>query len=241
MQMIARHLLYFITPKENWKWNLSLLKKHSSVFNGHKIAVVACGDGLVDAATATKDIANLKIFTEVHLIKNDPELRETPGLKFLLERLEEHLQDEEGIATNHIFFAHTKGVTRKDNDAVNLWTEACYDKNLSDIDKVTKTLTSNYNTVGSFRRFGKFPHIPGCDWHFSGTFWWANALQLYGRDWKSAIKPHRYGAEGFISNLFPKEESECLFADKCGDLYNLAYTKSLMSNDTSVKSKKSGE
>lgn len=205
---MIRNLIYHITPLADWRWNLELLKKHIAQFNGAKIAFVAQGAGV---EPLTEIIPELACFDTIWPIDNDPELRETPSLFRGLTLLPRYADKDEGIT----FFAHTKGVTRVGHPAVKLWTETMYEKNLSDLYQVS-TMIRSYPVLGCFKRYGEFPVLPdGNSWHYSGAFYWFDNKALYARDWKAAIKPHRYGAEAFPGFLYSELEGGCLFADDC--------------------------
>ena len=209
-----RHLLYHITPMGCWRDNLKKLNEYIHVFTGVRLAVVAQGEGL----EPLRDIeSELSEFDHIWPMQNDPELRETSSLVFLLGALNRYASKTEGIT----FFAHTKGVTRGDNPAVRLWTELSYEKNLGDIKAVDRALET-HAVAGCFRRHGKFQVLgPACDWHYSGTFFWFSNLRLYQKPWLAAIQRTRYGAEAFPGILFKLEESFCLYADNCDSCYRM--------------------
>lgn len=229
---MKHHLIYHITPMGNWRTNLEYLKSYINIFDGVKLAVVYQGDGL----TPIEEISSeLTMFDEVWPLKNNKDLREMPSMLFLLEKLWRRTQD--GIA----FFGHTKGVTRGDDPAIKLWTQACYNKNLGDMDAV-HTALKTYHTVGSFRRLGRFPNFPPqCLWHYSGTFFWFNVAELWSRHWRKALQHHRYGAEAFPGMVFKLEESACLFADKTGSMYRLANIETVLAGGTLREGRALGE
>lgn len=201
---MKRNLLYHITPMGCWRENITQLNRYIHIFNGYKIAVVAQGDGLENLADITDELA---CFDSIRPVENDLELRETPSLALMLTELRK-------IAPKgHTFFAHTKGVTHHGNPSVELWTRTMYERNLGDLGLVQK-LFKSYPVLGCFKRYGTFDALPaGCDWHYSGTFFWFDNATLFARDWKGAIKRHKYGAEAFPGLLYSIDEGGCLFAD----------------------------
>lgn len=198
------NLIYHITPMGCWRDNIKQLRRFEEIFTGKKLAVIAQGAGLENLADIGKELA---FFDSLWPIQNDPELRETPSLALLLTQLQK-------IAPKgRTFFAHTKGVTHQNSPAVELWTRTMYEKNLGKMGLIRAMLT-NYPIVGCFKRHGHFTALPeGCGWHYSGTFFWFDNATLFARDWKGAIKPHKYGAEAFPGLLYSIDEGGCIFAD----------------------------
>jgi hypothetical protein len=228
--MNERHLLYHLYPVGEWRQSLALLAEYRHLFNGVKLATVAQGDG---AFAIHRMNDELDLFDVVFEVKNNLHLREVLGLRLLLEKLQE--RTSKGIA----FFGHAKGVSYRFLPtgsekalAIKLWAEACYRKNLDDIEQVEEALRG-HSIAGCFRQlatsFENFP--PNCPWCFAGTFFWFDVAKMFERDWHSALKQHRYGAEAFPGFAFPIEDSACLFGESSGSLYKLENIRALLAEE----------
>ncbi len=227
---MKRHLLYHITPIGSWLENIKLLKKHIKKIDGTKIAAIAQGGALPGWLKISADLKDL--FDEVIFVQNDLKLRESASLLPLLKKAETFGWTERGITERPItLYAHTKGVTHKNNQAVSLWTEACYKHVFENLTEIERLFEAGYVTVGPFKRYGIFPHFPpGSFWHYSGTFYWFDNYKFFNTNstttlWREAIKPHKYGAEAYPSLVVPSHLAGCNFADGVHDLYNLEYCK----------------
>jgi len=214
---MQRSLIYHITPLGCWQWNLEQLKPFIEIFNGPKVCAVAYGDGLPEVKK--RDMLNYG-FDFVEYEANDEDVRESASFPKLV-----------GLVVGNsgaTFYGHTKGVTRGDDPAVQLWTKWSYEKNLSNMSAVESQL-DQYCCTGSFKRYGKFNCFPpgSNNWHYSGSFFWFNNRDVRSRPWESKFKMHRYGVESFLSFLFEGKDAGCLFADRCGNPYNMRYLMSL--------------
>jgi hypothetical protein len=104
----------------------------------------------------------------------------------------------------------------------------CYQKNLENIQRVEQSLEA-YKIAGCFRKIGYMRPMPeGCSWHYSGTFFWFRLDTLKSREMPPM---HKYGAEGWPGMAFDLNESDCLWADDCRNLYNHGYLKRLVKTD----------
>lgn len=222
---MKRNLIYHLTPIGNWQRNLNWLAEYWDVFDGLKMIAITHPDHSVNTVEIYQRLPLQ--FDGAAFIKNDPELRETRTLPVLLEQLRDYA-DPDSIT----FYGHSKGTTYPPNDptydAVQLWTECCYRKNLRDMDLV-HTLLQHFPIAGSFRRLGQFANFPpASQWHYSGTFFWFRNRDLFARDWRAAIEPMKYGAEAFPSMLYRAGEAAVIFADNCQSLYNHRYLTQLI-------------
>jgi hypothetical protein len=214
-------LLYHVTPlatNDVWRRNVSLLLRYLHVFNGNKIVAIAEGKH-GDPIYPANEVERLFVGHDVQFIRvpNDPESRESASLLNLLEK---GFSISSEAAT---FYAHTKGLAHPSNRAVTMWYRSMYTHCLGDMERVAEAL-SRVSCCGSFRRIGPQPNFPPySQWHFSGTFFWFRNDRLYSHPRWRELDTTRYGAEAYLSNLFPLEDSECLFCDDAGDLYDLNY------------------
>lgn len=212
------NLIYHVTPMGSYRWNLELLRERLHIFNGKKIAAVAQGPGLDDIRT----VQSLLPGVECAPFDNSPEYRETATLKPLLNAVFSTNREE---AT---FYAHTKGVTRPNDEAVTKWTLALYQKNLDDMEHITDLL-EKYPVVGAFKRYGVFSNFPlGSKWHYSGTFFWFRNRDLVHRPAWRMVPKHKYGAEAYLSLIFSPTEAGVSFCDNAKDLYNLRYVNRII-------------
>lgn len=213
------NLIYHITPTANYRWNIEQLVKRWDLFTGNKLFAIARGDGFDKLENV------LALFPEpidYILVDNHPELRETHSLAALL--LRASLWDK-GDAT---FYAHTKGITRGGDLAVQLWTEAMYHFNL-DYPERLNNLLDKFPIVGCCKRKGKFSHFPKeSTWHYSGTFYWFRNRDLFGRKNWIAVPQGRYGAEAYPSVIFKEDEAGALFGDGFKNGYDLRYMNTLL-------------
>jgi len=215
-------LVYYVTPTDNWKFSYELLRVNISKINGPKICALAQGARLASYSTLHNEMV---IFDEVILIENDPIARESKALLPLLTAIMDSNCD-------NFLFAHTKGVTRKDDMAVKLWTEGCYHHSFSKIDLMERHFSEGLHCTGVFKRYGRFAHFPpGSDWHYSGTFYWINRNKWASTSWRSAIKNHRYGAEAYPSLVVPSQFAGCLYADGVSNLYDLQYCRAVIERE----------
>ena len=220
----TRNLIYHITPMGNWRWNLAHILKDRiwELFTGKKAFAVAQGPGLepllnvVEFMEGMIDLESPDVTIEK--IGNHPVLRETHSFPMLLLRASEW--------TGYTFYGHTKGVTRGDDPAVKLWTEALYHFNL---DNFPAELLEQYPVVGAIKRHGTFPNFPRSSrWHYSGTFFWFRNEDLFSKLNWTEVPQTRYGAEAYLSMLFPLDQAGCIAGDKFGDPYKLNIMKDFL-------------
>lgn len=227
---MLHHLLYHVTPLGNWEWNLAQLCRRAHVFDGQRVIAIAQGE----TADGKKLLSHHDVKRHlpgdcrIVLTENDPVLRETASLSSLLDKLAGSQQAREGIT----FYGHTKGTSRqseplKMREAIKLWTEVMYARNLDYMAEVEADL-EKHSCTGCFKRYGRFGHFPKNSlWHYSGTFFWFRNKDLFARDWRN-VPQQRYGAEAYLSTLFTAEEAGCVFGDGITDLYNVNYMKRIL-------------
>jgi len=210
---VKRNLLYHVYPLRNsiWKWNIDLLNRHASIFNGRVIISIA-----IDESTDHfKEVISLiKIpNAEIVVVKNDPNRAE--GVTFL-PALGELASDNPDEAT---FYAHAKGVARSikrpyETENVKAWVECMWHANTASVELIELAL-KDYACAGCFQRFGQHG---GGSWHFGGTFYWVKHSEIFKGNWKD-IDPGYYGVEGWIGRQVAKEKAFCIFNLLLKDLY----------------------
>lgn len=218
------NLLYHITPIGNYKWNIEKLLQYWNVFDyGRKAIAIATGKDF-DAPEKVIDLFPSQNNTQFFTVDNHPELRETHSFPSLL------LKASEWTVDSSTFYAHTKGVTRKDDPAITLWTEILYYYNLHNIELVQKSL-DQFPITGCCKRHGKFSNFPKeSTYHYSGTFFWFRNKDLFERKWIQ-VPPMRYGTEAYLSLLFKEREAGCLWGNKFHNGYDWNYMKTLVQNE----------
>lgn len=239
---MIRNLLYRLTPftGSNYIWNLQELFKRIDIFNGRRIIAIATGEGCdplrkVDAILSCL-FGHAPSYRHEHeqiITKVEDTLWENTTFIPLLTKLKGDF-DPDSIT----FYGHSKGVTRSKPGHVwagwehdlcaHVWAEAMYHYNLDMIENVESKFNKGYQTVGCFRRIGKWAQFhPDNTWHYSGNFFWVNQTSLFKRDW-TKIEPTKFGPEGYVGSLFHLEESACLRFDnvRC-EPYQPACLKSL--------------
>lgn len=220
------NLLYHITPLKNkYHWNLNQIVKRLDIFKTGKVVfAVAQGKGLEDIEKVKQLLPNNSNVT-VFPIENDLVYRETVSLLPLLQ----HVQLEKDSYT---FYAHTKGITRGNQPAIKIWTEAMYEWNLDNMLLVYRML-KKYPVVGCFKRYNaKCKDAPAIfyksTWHYSGTFWWFRNNDLFAkRNWQN-IPLDRYGTEVYLSWLFKSKDAGVLIGDDCPSLYRMSNIRKIL-------------
>lgn len=219
---VTRNLLYHLTPMGDWNWGLEQLLQRIDQFNGRRVIAITYGENLPPASNI---IAHLKPYNfEFVTERNDPQLRETVTFPKLLEIASSF---EPGSIT---FYGHSKGVTRLNNPAVRMWTEALYHYNL-DYPNEIQDLLGNFSVVGSFKKEGTFRNLPkGSMWHYSGTFFWFRNDALFTKPFWRKVPKTRYGVEGYLSLLFGTKQAGVFVGPNFHDGYKEDYMRNLLTS-----------
>lgn len=194
---------------ENWRKHVEYLKPVNDVFD-RKIMGVATGKngaGFDEVRLAFGDS------WEYIAVENDPKLREVKTYRPMLEMVQS--TDENDVT----FCIHTKGT--QDHTAANpqitWWVEAMYETVVYNWKNVLDEITKGYSIAGSFRRIGgHFKTRYG--WHYSGTFYAFRNAAAFPQG-VPQISEKWWGTESWPGDHFSLEESACIFADNCGDIY----------------------
>lgn len=208
--------MYYVWPKGDWRPVMQEMAHRIELFNGQRILAVAYDQPRDVSLVSAEFGGHFDIVLPCHNIK---ELRETVGWLPCLQRL---VSDDPNSV---IYTAHAKGVTHPDNPIIQRWTQEMTEITLDYWPAVEQALTRGA-MCGAFRRTGKFPvvaHTCGDDsgverWHYSGTFYWMRAKDLFARDWRK-MDWTWYGTESYPGVQFSPEQCQCLVGDWCGDLY----------------------
>jgi hypothetical protein len=153
---------------------------------------------------------------------NQPELGEVVGFVNALSKIHDTNPD------TYIFHAVTSGVSPRLNDFfrknIKAWREAEWELCTSNLDLVEEKL-EEYSCFGSFKRNepmnkgGPYP----CPWHYSGTFWWVKAEDLWLTKWRS-ITPCRHGVEMYLGYLIDRRKAYCIYNTQ-NDMYHVETNK----------------
>lgn len=196
------HLLYHVCPleksRDGWRWNVRQLVRRWGAFTGRCIVAVSTGPGCEPPAAVESEFPP---GVEWLLVPNDTRLREVATFEPLLESISR----ESGA----FFYAHTKGISTAGNrDGAQRWTEMMYRALLDDPAAVRRHLET-YPCVGTTQMAwlptdrSPYPsRLRYGNWMFAGTFFWARTDEIFRRNWRD-IPADRYGAEAWLSGLFP--------------------------------------
>lgn len=234
MNIHTRHLCFICLPvafNGVWQRNLDQLIARMALFNGRRRVAIFTGTAKgkpLDAPGAVREYLRGHDCEFVEL-PNDPGLREVAAFLPLFEPLANGPHDGHAI-----FFAHAKGVTHPTDPGVSVhrWTALMYEINLDYWPLVEQQLQA-HPIIGAFKKRAKVtPRGTNCGFsgsrsrfHYSGTFYWMRAADLFGRDWR-AIERTWYGTESYPGCVFQMHEAGCLFHENrvpILDLYRLAY------------------
>ena len=210
---MKRHLLFHIMPdaRNRWVWQrcIDQLRARRHLFDGgRRIAAIATGGPELDPPDAVRRYAG-DLFTDYVEVPNDPSLREVATWCPLWESLFPHLG-----CTDHVLYAHAKGVTRPPDSAAHTWADMLF-RTALDHPTPTAELLTRYPIVGSYLLTGDGygptlnPAQPGVP-HYTGTFFWLRADDIEDH---LAVPPPRlwFGVESWPRAAFAANEMGVLF------------------------------
>lgn len=226
--MQTRHLLYHLCPfahNQVWRENVALLRRRLDLFNGRRRVAICTGDGLEKAEAVREAFGAERVeFVEV---PNEPRLREVATFLPLFEPFD-------GLGEGHaILWSHAKGVQTVYTEQVRLWREALYTLYLDHWPTVAGLL-EQFPVVGAFKKLGRGwpPQESSSEWHYSGSWAWYRAADLFAlADWRR-IDSFWAGIEPYPSLHFRTEQAGCIFHQDAVprmNLYNLGYWRSVVS------------
>lgn len=216
------HLLYHLAPFEaqgRWRLCVEMLRRRLAVFGGHRLVAVATGPGLAAPAEVRAAFAGERV--ELLEVPNDPALREVATFAPLFELVS-------GLGPGHaVLWAHGKGVQSPYPEPVALWREALHYLYLDRAPDML-ALLERFPVAGSFKKVGRGWHArySRSEWHYSGSWCWFRAADLFALpDWR-AIDRFHHGIESYPSLHFSAGRAGCLFWEaplaSC-NLYSLPY------------------
>lgn len=221
---MQRHLLYHLYPlrsNNGWLENVSALTGRLGLFSGRRLVAVATGPRTVTFAEACRAFGRYREQVELFEVRNDDQLWEVATFLPLFERIA-------GAPAGDVFlWAHAKGVRGNWIEATTRWREALYSLYMDYWPEVEKLL-ERFPVVGAFKKLGPGwpPHQSLSTWHYSGSWCWYRAGDLFGKsDWRR-IDQFMHGIEPYPSLHFTAREAGCLFWEDVGghtNLYNLRF------------------
>lgn len=225
-----RHLLYHVYPVAGngaWRWNVGQLCRRLGLFDGRAVVAVVTDrgprrpdpGGPHGPKGRRADLSRCDSFDDVRRafgphaervefldLDNDPGLREVRSLVPLLERVADAGPDDA------VLYAQAKGTTYPvEAQTIRRWAEVMYEVYLDYWPAVAAQLAGRPVT-GAFKKLGAgwLPHQSKSDWHYSGSWFWVRAADLFARDWRRADR-FWSGIESWPSQQFLAAEAGCLF------------------------------
>lgn len=210
----VRELIYHVCPLESndlWRQNVRQLVRRGHVFNGRRVIAVATGPGLasLDAVRAEFGVGFAAEFLP---LANDVQLREVASFPTLLEKIADPQPDRA------VFFAHTKGNSTSDSVRGSIyWRNAAYHHLLDRVDECLDQLQTHaavgiHKIVWPVGQRAPYPsRLNAGHWMLAGTFFWFRAdLTFAHPNWRQ-VPRDRYGAEAWLSTLFPHQHAASMF------------------------------
>ncbi len=219
---MAKHSLYFLAPfdtavgKQVAELNCTLMDKKSHVFDGHRLAAVAVGPGMVRPADGSvRWLPDGHLWTAVH---HDPELREVVGWLELWAALErKHPANDDWV-----YWSHAKGVSKTDAGTATYmmgWAEMMHWANLDRPE--TQKFFSSKKAIGAFvKTHRSWPQVESSHHFHGGCFWirWGDAKDK----WRDIAK-FPFGTEAWPGQHFLLSECGHSFGtlEPHQDLYSI--------------------
>jgi hypothetical protein len=206
---MKKNLVYFMYLKDGVigkfaEVNLKLLNNYLSIFDGQKIIKIAVDDVEKDTSLLT-DIFSEVTDCTVEIVKNDPE--KADGETFI--NALKQLRKEPSLT----FYSHAKGASidygEEKFQVHKLWMFSMYFYNLEPefVTEIEYQLQNGKSFSGILRKEINCAPWVVTDWHYSGTFYWFNTLDILNTDNWDALETNRFTAEAFPGHIVPLEKS----------------------------------
>ena len=202
-----RHLVYHIMPVAGslvWKLGIDQLRVRWKLFTGRKVVAVVAGTGL-EHPDVVRDYlpADVEMFVE----PNNPDLREVVTWNGIWDRLLPLTRSHDVV-----FYAHSKGTTRPldPGNMCHPWASLSYSVCLDHWPLVDEHL-SQFSITGPFLKVGLGFGGMKSFFHYSGTFFWMRARELWERVQRVPMPRHRYAVEAWPGIAYQLDEASCLF------------------------------
>lgn len=224
---ITTHLIYYICPfesmRKDWENNIDVLLSYIKAFNGRKLITIAQGHGISKSQEVIKKFSGHRC--EFEIIQNDPIYGEVFPFMTSMYKL------ETSDLNTYIFYAHAKGVSPKyinpngTIQTIRIWRNLMYHFNLTNIDAILEKLKNN-TAAGCFKE--KINYRSQVPWHYSGTFFWFKAANIFKHNDWNRIRVHRLGVERYLPDLIEWDDAYCILDKKKSSPRSLyRYTKEL--------------
>jgi hypothetical protein len=200
---VVRNLTMHIWPVRGtgvWQWNVSQVLRRMRQFNGQRVVSVVT-DGKTDtlAAVVAAFQGTIPRSNFIHST-NDPTIGEVVGFHEMMRRVENIDPRQQ------TFYCHAKGVRyplkHKYAPQVRKWAGVMYESLLDHpalIDQQMKT----FPVTGSFLKASPGFSKVGCEWHYSGTFFWFNNKKVFSQaSWERLARAY-WGVEAWPGLICP--------------------------------------
>jgi hypothetical protein len=191
------------------KYNLTLLNRYLSIFDGQKIIKIAVDDLSKD----NDKLISLFPNCDVEVVQNNSETRES---EYFIESLKE-IKNTNSIT----FFAHNKGSKNggAGNNVVKIWLLSMYFFNLEEsyLSNIEYNLTNDKTFSGIMQITVPCPPWVTTNWHYSGTFFWFNTQKLFNIDGWDIFEKGRFSVEGYPGQMVDVSQSHVTL---CSENYN---------------------
>lgn len=198
---MRRNLLFYLYPMRGtiWTWHIDQLLRYRDAWNGKKVVILATSHETEKEESVRERLAPLG--AEILVRPNRTYLSEAAYFVEGLSRMESLDPNE---AT---FYAHAKGVTRRDPQLewIRKWCEAMWILLCAHPEAIDRKL-ARHAAVGCFRLA---MNHSGSPWHYSGTFFWLRHDAIFSRAWRDVIQ-EKHGVEAYPGRHLRFEEACCL-------------------------------
>jgi len=222
---LTRHCLFFIMPlagKGDWVWKRQIerLCKHLHLFDKICVGVVTSKPDvrfpLVHSKYVVQEFEKYGYTKEkINFIVKPNNRRKREGITFL-EQLEYVMTDDPNTI---VFYGQAKGIqyAADPTSRIHKWTEAMYEHTYENYEKAQEALNTHI-FAGSFKKYGQFNTPRNHKWHYSGSFYWFRAADLWKRQW-AYIDGAFFGVESWPGLHAKQDEGACLCMEDVGDMY----------------------
>lgn len=203
------HLLMHVYPFAGGAWRRSVqhVVARRRLFDGRRVVSIAIDEHTESAAAVVDEFGDDP--PEFSIGDNCPGIREGASLLGMLDLVS-------GF-DGKTFYCHSKGATKTVGTLSDPWADIMFTV-LCDFPGLIDCALQEKPVAGCFRRHdGSI----GAPWHYSGSFYWFRNRDLFARGWRH-IDHHFAAVETYPARIFSADESQCLFYDNAGDLYEHA-------------------
>jgi hypothetical protein len=196
------HLKGEFTDK-SFDLHLKLLKRYSSLFD-HQVIYLSFDDPERVNMNWCRDLFRFFENPVIEIVKNDPTNRES---FYFMDQINS-LSSTESTMT---FYCHSKGITQNgDPQWLEHWVFSMYHFNLHPVyvDDTENAISRGKIFGGALRKNVACPPWVEAPWHYSGTFYWFNTLEVLNRK-NNYHRVDRMSTESFPGEVSTLDESFC--------------------------------